>query len=39
MVLASNWIEHAVPNGVVRERPEEAEGVSNPIGRTTISTN
>jgi hypothetical protein len=27
------------PNGGVRERTEEAEGVCNPIGRTTILTN
>ena len=28
-----------VPNGRVRERSEGAEGVCNPIGGTTISTN
>jgi hypothetical protein len=27
------------PNGGVRGRNEGAEGVCNPIGRTTISTN
>jgi hypothetical protein len=31
-----NWTKHGIPN---RERTEEAEGVCNPIGRTTISTN
>jgi hypothetical protein len=31
--------EHGIPNGGVRERTEGAEGVCNPIGRTTISTN
>jgi hypothetical protein len=31
--------KHRVPNGGVRGRIEEAEGVCNPIGRTTISTN
>jgi hypothetical protein len=34
-----DWTEHRVSNGVVRERTEGAEGVCNPIGRTTISTN
>jgi hypothetical protein len=33
-----DWTEHGVPNGIVRERTEGAEGVCNPIGRTTIST-
>jgi hypothetical protein len=27
------------PNGGIRERSEGAEGVCNPIGRKTISTN
>ena len=27
------------PNGGVREMTEGAEGISNPIGRTVISTN
>jgi hypothetical protein len=36
---ANHWTEHRVPNGGVRERTEGAEGVCNPIGRTTISTN
>ena len=34
----NEWTDHRVPNGGVRERIEEAEGVYNPIGRTTIST-
>ena len=39
MLAANHWTEHRVPNGGVRERTEGAEGVCNPIGRTTISTN
>jgi hypothetical protein len=31
--------EHRDPNRGVRGRTEGAEGVYNPIGRTTISTN
>jgi len=31
--------ENRAPNGGVRKRTEGAEGVCNPIGRTTISTN
>jgi hypothetical protein len=31
--------KHRDPNGRVRERTEGAEGVCNPIGKTTISTN
>jgi hypothetical protein len=39
-MLADNyWNEYGVPNGGFRERTEGAEGVGNPIGRTTISTN
>jgi hypothetical protein len=30
---------HSDPNGGIRERTEGAEGVCNPIERTTISTN
>jgi hypothetical protein len=37
MPPANHWIEYSVPNG--GERTEEAEGVCNPIGRTTVSTN
>jgi hypothetical protein len=32
MFAGNHWTEHWVPNGGVRER-------TNPIGRTTISTN
>jgi hypothetical protein len=39
MLSANHWTEHRVPNGEVRERIEEAEGLCNRIGRTTISTN
>jgi hypothetical protein len=38
MLAVNHWTEHRVPNGGVTERTEEAEGVCNPIGRTTIST-
>jgi len=39
MPAANHWTEHGDPNGGVREKTEGAEGVCNPIGRTTISTN
>jgi hypothetical protein len=39
MITANHWTEHMDPNGGVRERTETAEGVCNPIGRTTITTN
>jgi hypothetical protein len=39
MLAANHWTEHGVPNGGVRGRTEGAEGVCNPIGRTTILTN
>jgi hypothetical protein len=39
MLSANHWSEHGIPNGGVRERTEGAEGVSNPLGRTTISIN
>jgi hypothetical protein len=39
MLTANCWTEHRDPNGGDRERTERAEGVCNPIGRTTISTN
>jgi hypothetical protein len=39
MLEANHWTEHRVLNGGVIERTEGAEGVCNPIGRTTISTN
>jgi hypothetical protein len=39
MLGTNYWTEHGVPNGGVREMTEGAEGVYNPIERTTISTN
>jgi hypothetical protein len=39
MLAANLCTEHEVSNGRVRERTEGAEGICNPIGRTTISTN
>jgi hypothetical protein len=39
MLAANHWTKHRVPNEGVRIRPEGAEGVCNPKGRTTISTN
>jgi hypothetical protein len=39
MLAANHWTEHRDHNGGVRGRTERAEGVYNPIGRTTISTN
>jgi hypothetical protein len=39
MLATDHWTENRVPNGGVRERTGGAEGVCNPIGRTTIWTN
>jgi hypothetical protein len=39
MLTANHQTEYGVPNGGVRGRNEGAEGVCNPIGRKTISTN
>ena len=39
MLTASDWTEHGVLSEKVREKTEGAEGVCNPIGGTTISTN
>jgi hypothetical protein len=39
MLTANHWTEHRDPNGAVRERTEEAEGVCHPIERTKISIN
>jgi len=39
MLTANHQTEYRDPNGGIRERTEEAEGVCNPIGRTAISTN
>jgi len=38
-LVVNYWTEHRDLNGGVRERTEDAEGVCNPIGRTTISNN
>jgi hypothetical protein len=32
-------LQHGIPNRGVRERTEGAEGVCNPVVRTTISNN
>ena len=37
LLTASHWAEHGDLNGGVRRRTEGAEGIYNPIGRTTIS--
>jgi hypothetical protein len=37
MLTVNHWTEYWVTSGGVRERTEGAEGVYNPIGRTTIS--
>jgi hypothetical protein len=39
MHAANYKTEHGDPNGEVSGRTEGAEVVSNPIGKTTISTN
>jgi hypothetical protein len=39
MLAANNQTKHWDPNGGARERTERADGVCNPIGRTTTSTN
>ena len=39
MLTANHWTEHEVRNRGVRERTEGVEGLCNPIGITTISTN
>jgi len=39
MLAANHRAEHENCNGGVKGRTEGAEGVCNPIGRTTISTN
>jgi hypothetical protein len=39
MLAVNNLTEHWDPNGGVMECTEGAEGVCNPIGRATISTN
>jgi hypothetical protein len=39
MLAGNHQTEHRDPNGGVRRRNEDAEGVCNPIGRKLISTN
>jgi hypothetical protein len=39
MLTAIHWNKHGVLNGGVNKKTEGAEGIFNPIGRTTISTN
>jgi hypothetical protein len=39
VLIANHQTNHEFPNGGGRGRTEGAEGVCNPIGRTTISTN
>ena len=39
MLTVIYWMEHRVPNVEAREITQGAEGVSNPIGGTTIGTN
>jgi hypothetical protein len=38
-LTVNHWTEHGVSKGGIRERTDGAEGVWNPVGRTTISTN
>jgi hypothetical protein len=35
MLAVNDWAKYGVPGGRVRESTEGAEGVCNPIGRTT----
>jgi len=39
MITHKCWAEQGDTKGGVKERTEGAEGVCNPIGRTTIQTN
>jgi len=39
MLTVNHWTEHGDSIGGVQRRTERAEGVCNPIGRTTKSTN
>jgi hypothetical protein len=39
LYAADYWTKHRNPSEGVRGRTEGAEGVSNSMGRTTISTN
>jgi len=38
MLAVNHWTEDGVHNGGAKGRTEVAEGVCNPIGKTTIST-
>jgi hypothetical protein len=35
-LIVNYWMEHRAPNGGARESTQEAKGVCNPIGGTTI---
>jgi len=39
MLAANQRTEHGESNGGIRGRTEGADGICNPIGRTTLSTN
>jgi hypothetical protein len=39
MLAANHWTKCRNTSGGVRRRSEEAEGVCNPIGKTTALTN
>jgi hypothetical protein len=39
MLVSNHWTKHRLPNEELRERTEEAEGVCNTTGRSTILTN
>jgi hypothetical protein len=39
ILTADHWTEMGDPDGRVRGRIGDAEGVCNPIGRTRVSTN
>jgi hypothetical protein len=38
MLTISYWMEHRAPNGGARESNQEAKGICNPIGGTTLWT-
>jgi hypothetical protein len=38
-MLTVYWMDYRAPNGGGRENTQGAEGICNPIGGTTISTN
>jgi hypothetical protein len=39
MLAANHWTKHRKQNGGVRGKTKGVDGLSNPIGRTTISNN